>query len=39
MPFRRRGRYYYKDGRRYTHAQVKAYYATHGFKRRPRKRH
>lgn len=37
MPFRKRGRYYYKDGKRYTAAQVRAYYATNGFKRKPRK--
>jgi len=40
MPFKKRGKYYYHGGRRYTAKQVKFYYASHGtFKyRRGRKR-
>lgn len=39
MPFKRRGRYYYSpSGRKFTKKQVALYYATKGFKRKPRKR-
>ena len=39
MPFKKRGKYYYSpSGRKYTARQVRAYYATDGFKRKPRKR-
>jgi hypothetical protein len=39
MPFKKRGRYYYSpSGRRWTAKQVRLYYATGGFKRRPRRR-
>ena len=39
MPFKKRGRYYYSSsGRRYTARQVRTYYATGGWKRKPRKR-
>jgi len=40
MPFRKVGKNKYKSpsGRTYTAKQVRAYYATNGFKRKPRKR-
>lgn len=40
MPFRKtsRGKYKSPSGRTFTKRQVKAYYATKGFKRKPRKR-
>jgi len=40
MPFRKVGKNKYKSpsGRTYTARQVRAYYATNGFKRKPRKR-
>lgn len=40
MPFRRvgRGRYRSPSGRKWTAKQVRAYRATGGFKRKPRKR-
>jgi len=38
MPFQKRGRYYYHGGKRYTARQVRAYYATRGFKRKTRRR-
>jgi hypothetical protein len=39
MPFKRRGRWYYSPSdRRYTARQVRAYYATRGFRRKVRKR-
>lgn len=39
MPFVKKGRYYYSPGgRKYTRRQVRAYYATNGFRRKPRKR-
>jgi hypothetical protein len=40
MPFRKVGpnRYVSPSGRKYTKKQVAAYYATGGFKRKPRKR-
>ena len=38
MPFRKKGRFYYHKGKKYTKKQVKAYYATKGFKRKPRKK-
>jgi hypothetical protein len=38
MPFKKRGRYYYHRGRRYTPKQVRYYYVSKGFKRKPRKR-
>ena len=39
MPFAKtsRGRYRSPSGRTYTSRQVRAYYATRGFKRKPRK--
>ena len=39
MPFRKTGRGKYKSpsGRVYTSRQVRAYYATKGFRRKPRK--
>lgn len=39
MPFRKVGRGYVSpSGKRYTKKQVAAYYATDGFKRKPRKK-
>lgn len=38
MPFKKRGAFYYHNGRKYTGKQVRAYYATKGFRRRPRRR-
>jgi len=38
MPFKKRGKFYYHKGRRWTPKQVKAYYATKGFRRKPRRR-
>ena len=39
MPFKKRGRHYYSpSGRKYTARQVRAYYATGGWKRKVRKR-
>lgn len=39
MPFKKRGKYYYSpSGRKYTARQVRAYYATGGWKRKVRKR-
>lgn len=38
MPFTKRGRFYYHKGRRYTARQVRAYYASKGFTRKPRKK-
>jgi len=40
MPFRKVGKNKYKSpsGRTYNARQVRAYYATNGFKRKPRKR-
>jgi hypothetical protein len=39
MPFRKIGKNRYRHGSRtYTGRQVRAYYATKGFQRRPRKR-
>lgn len=38
MPFKKRGRYWYHKGRKYTARQMRAYYATGGFKRKPIRR-
>lgn len=38
MPFKKRGKYYYHNGRRWTAKQVRMYYGTHGFKRKRGKR-
>jgi hypothetical protein len=40
MPFKKTGKNTYRSpsGKRYTGRQVKAYYATKGFKRKPRKK-
>jgi len=39
MPFKKRGKFYYSpSGRKYTAKQVRAYYATGGWKRKPSKR-
>lgn len=39
MPFRKVSKNkYVKDGRAYTARQIRAYYATSGFKRKPRRR-
>ena len=38
MPFIKRGKFYYHKGKKYTSAQVKLYYATNGFKKKPRGR-
>ena len=39
MPFKKRGRFYYSpSGKKYTAKQVRAYYATKGWKRKPRKK-
>jgi len=39
MPFTKRGkRYVSPSGKQYTRRQVRAYYATGGWKRRPKKR-
>lgn len=35
MPFKKRGRKYFHKGKGYTLKQVRAYYATKGFKRKP----
>lgn len=38
MPFKKRGKYYYSpSGRKYTARQVRAYYATGGWNRKPYK--
>lgn len=37
MPFKRRGNKFLKDGKVWSAKQVRAYYATSGFKRKPRK--
>lgn len=37
MPFKKRGKYFYHKGKKYTAKQVRAYYATRGFRRKPRK--
>jgi hypothetical protein len=40
MPFKKTkdGKYRSRSGRKYTKAQVKLYYATNGFKKKPRKK-
>ena len=39
MPFKKRGKNYCSpSGKKYTAKQVKAYYATKGWKRKPRKK-
>lgn len=39
MPFTKRGNFYYSpSGRRYTKKQVRAYYATGGWKRKVRRK-
>lgn len=38
MPFKKRGKFYYHKGRKYTARQVRAYYATGGFKRAPKRK-
>lgn len=39
MPFKKAGKYYRSpSGKRYTKRQVRAYYATKGFSRKPRRR-
>jgi hypothetical protein len=37
MPFKKKNGYYTHKGRKYTPKQVRTYYATGGFKRKPRK--
>lgn len=39
MPFKRRGKYYYSpSGKKFTVKQVRLYYATKGFKKKPKKK-
>ena len=39
MPFKKKGKFYYSPrGKKYTAKQVRAYYATKGWKRKPKKK-